>query len=85
MLIKIAFDINFSNNAIANRVRGVAPPTNYKGMNMDLIKMNNVNTVNLTDEYLKSTLQSGQNQGDMAVLEDWEMVMVGGGDGMVCW
>ena len=52
---------------------------------MDLIKMNSVNALNLTDEYLKSTLQSGQNQGDMAVLEDWEMVMVGGGDGMVCW
>ena len=52
---------------------------------MDLIKMNNVNTVNLTDEYLKSTLQPGQNQGELAVLADWEMVMVGGGDGMVCW
>ena len=52
---------------------------------MDLIKMNNVNTVNLIDEHLKSTLQSGQNQGDMAVLADWEMVMVGGGDPMVCW
>ena len=52
---------------------------------MDLIKMNNVNAVNLTDEHLIPTLQSGQNQGDMAVLEDWEMVMVGGGDGMVCW
>ena len=52
---------------------------------MDLIKLTNINAVNVADELLKPEIQSSKRQNEFPVLEDWEMMLAGGGDGLVCW
>ena len=50
---------------------------------MDQIKMQNVETV--VDELLQPNLQPNRKEDHFLALEDWEMVLVGGGQGLVCW
>ncbi len=50
---------------------------------MDPIKMRNVKAV--VDELLQADLQSNRKESHFPALEDWEMVLVGGGDGFACW
>jgi hypothetical protein len=39
----------------------------------------------LAIELLQADLQSNAKGSELPALEDWEMVMVGGGDGVACW
>ena len=50
---------------------------------MDPIKMQNVETVVV--ELLQPNLQPNRKEGHFLVLEDWEMVLAGGGQGLACW
>ena len=50
---------------------------------MDLTKMNIVKAA--TEEILKTDLQSTRKGSELPVLEDWEMVLVGGGEFVPCW
>lgn len=50
---------------------------------MNPIKMQNVKAV--VDELLLADLQSNRKESHFPVLEDWEMVLVGGGEPLVCW
>ena len=50
---------------------------------MDPIKTQNVKAV--VDELLQADLQSNREESHFPGLEDWEMVMAGGGQTLVCW
>jgi hypothetical protein len=50
---------------------------------MDQIKMNYAKAA--VEEILKADLQSNRKGNELLALEDWEMVLVGGGDTVVCW
>ena len=51
---------------------------------MNQIKMNSVNAA-AAEEILNVDLQSNRKGSELLALEEWEMVLVGGGDALVCW
>jgi hypothetical protein len=50
---------------------------------MDLNLMKNVKAA--SEEILKADLRSHCKGGELPALEDWELVMVGGGEYVPCW
>ena len=52
---------------------------------MDQIRVNNVNTIEVAAELAKADILSNRKQSEFPVLEDWEMVLAGGGEGVVIW
>lgn len=50
---------------------------------MDMNKSMNAKAA--ATELLKADLQSNAKGSEFPALEEWEMVMVGGGDGVACW
>ncbi len=53
---------------------------------MNMIKVRNIKPVDAAADLLKSELPpSTGRENEFSVLEDWEMALAGGGDGVVCW
>lgn len=50
---------------------------------MDLINLKNVKAA--TEEILITDLQSNRNGSEFPALEEWEMVLASGGEGMPVW
>lgn len=52
---------------------------------MDQINVKNVKAVDVVDDLLKADRQSNRKESEFPVLEEWEMVLASGGDGLACW
>ena len=52
---------------------------------MDQINVKNVNAVDVADDLLKTEVTPSRKQNEFPVLEEWEMVLAGGGEGIPCW
>ena len=50
---------------------------------MDLSKMKNVKVA--SEEILRADLQSSCKGGELPTLQEWELVLVGGGELVPCW
>ena len=53
---------------------------------MDLIKTKQMEVVGVTDDILKSDFKSApRNEAELNMLDEWEMVLASGGEGIPCW
>jgi len=56
---------------------------------MNQINANNAAAINVADELAHAdaaqSLLAARKQSEVQSISDWEMVMVGGGDTVVCW
>ena len=52
---------------------------------MDQIKAMNVNAADANDELLKVELQIQRKENALPSLDEWELVLASGGEGIPCW
>jgi hypothetical protein len=52
---------------------------------MNLINVSNIKAVAIIDSHSKVELDSERKESEFPALEEWELAMAGGGEGIVCW
>lgn len=53
---------------------------------MNTIKVKNIKALDAAEDLLKAEIQPAtRRETQFPVLEEWEMALAGGGEGVVCW
>lgn len=63
----------------------VAYCTLYKGIQMDQINAKTMNVAEYADCPLINDRKANEKENSLNVLDEWQLLLVGGGDTIVCW
>lgn len=84
MLFCLLITISFAILKFATSAEG-AYFTLYKGIQMDQINAKTMNVAEYADCPQTNDRKASEKENSLNVLDEWQLLLVGGGDTIVCW